>query len=169
MTACSSAKGIVSLEFADPATGAPPASDHAADPGAEPGGDPAGRRWLASLEAQLGEYFSGARRAFDLPLAPEGTDFQKTVWRQLSEIPYGTTLSYAAEAAAIGSPKAVRAVAAANARNPIAIVVPCHRVVGSDGSLTGYAGGLARKRALLDLERGSKGLLEPGSLLRPDF
>lgn len=157
MTACSSAKGIVSLEFAGPATGAPPASDHAADPGAEPGGDPAGRRWLASLEAQLGEYFSGARRAFDLPLAPEGTDFQKTVWRQLSEIPYGTTLSYAAQAAAIGSPKAVRAVAAANARNPIAIVVPCHRVVGSDGSLTGYAGGLARKRALLDLERGSKG------------
>ncbi|MBS7661119.1 methylated-DNA--[protein]-cysteine S-methyltransferase [Pseudomonas lalucatii] len=101
---------------------------------------------------QLDEYFAGLRRRFELPLAPRGTDFQRAVWQALQRIPYGRTSCYSALAAQIARPKAVRAVGAANGANPIAIVIPCHRVIGRDGSLTGYAGGLARKALLLKLE-----------------
>ncbi len=110
---------------------------------------------LADAADQLAGYFAGERTAFDLPLAPRGTPFQLAVWEALRRIPYGETRSYAQVAREIGRADRVRAVGGANARNPLAIVVPCHRVVGSDGSLTGYAGGLACKRALLDLERGA--------------
>jgi methylated-DNA-[protein]-cysteine S-methyltransferase len=102
---------------------------------------------------QLGAYFSGERRAFEIAMCLEGTEFQRTVWAALVEIPYGQTRSYGEIAAAIGRPGASRAVGLANGRNPIAIVVPCHRVIGSNGSLTGYGGGLETKRWLLDLER----------------
>lgn len=105
--------------------------------------------------AQLAEYFDGGRQAFDLPLAPLGTEFQVRVWEQLRQIPYGQTRSYGQIAAALGQPGASRAVGLANGRNPISIVVPCHRVVGASGALTGYAGGPERKRFLLDLERGA--------------
>lgn len=104
---------------------------------------------------QLREYFEGNRKTFDLHLNPEGTPFQKDVWKLLSEIPYGTTISYLELSRRLGDPKAIRAVAAANGKNPLWVVVPCHRVVGSDGSLTGYAGGLHRKKWLLDHEQGS--------------
>jgi methylated-DNA-[protein]-cysteine S-methyltransferase len=103
---------------------------------------------------QLAAYFAGALRRFDLPLAPAGTPFQQTVWRALLDIPYGETVSYGELARRIGRPAAVRAVGAANGQNPLAIVVPCHRVIGSDGRLVGYGGGLPAKIALLDLERG---------------
>jgi O-6-methylguanine DNA methyltransferase len=104
---------------------------------------------------QLDEYFARARRSFDLPLAFEGaTLFERSVWERLLEIPYGETISYAALARGVGRPRAVRAAAGANARNPISIVVPCHRVVARDGSLRGYAGGAAVKARLLALERG---------------
>ncbi|MGB1007625.1 MAG: methylated-DNA--[protein]-cysteine S-methyltransferase, partial [Thalassobaculaceae bacterium] len=105
---------------------------------------------------QLGQYFSGERRDFDLPLAPEGTDFQNAVWDALRRIPYGALRSYRDIAESLANPKAVRAVGAANGRNPIPIVVPCHRVVGAGGKLTGYsgAGGTATKKWLLDHEAG---------------
>jgi methylated-DNA-[protein]-cysteine S-methyltransferase len=102
---------------------------------------------------QLRDYFEGKRQTFDLPLDLQGTPFQKEVWQALLDIPYGETRTYADQALAIGRPKAVRAVGAANGKNPVPIVVPCHRVIGSDGSLTGYAGGIEIKRALLALER----------------
>ena len=102
--------------------------------------------------SQLDEYFAGTRTAFDFPCAPQGTPFQQKVWAALREIPYGETRSYKQIAEAIGKPKACRAVGMANNRNPIIIVIPCHRVIGADGSLTGYGGGLEMKRALLDLE-----------------
>lgn len=101
---------------------------------------------------QLGRYFRGARRSFDLPLAPQGTDFQRRVWQELLRIPYGQTISYGELARRIGKPGAARAVGLANGRNPLAIVIPCHRVIGADGSLTGYGGGLLCKQALLELE-----------------
>lgn len=101
---------------------------------------------------QLREYFAGERRAFDLPLDAAGTDFQRSVWRALCAIPYGETRSYRELAEAIGNPSAVRAVARANGANPLSIVVPCHRVIGADGTLTGYAGGLEMKARLLALE-----------------
>ena len=107
---------------------------------------------LDALAAQLDAYFAGARTTFDLPLAPEGTDFQRTVWHALATIPFGATCTYADIAARIGKPSAVRAVGAANGRNPIPIVLPCHRVIGADGSLTGFGGGLPTKRFLLELE-----------------
>lgn len=109
---------------------------------------------LLEAERQLREYFAGARREFDLPLAPKGTEFQRLVWNALRTIPYGECRSYGAIAAQLGRPKACRAVGMANHRNPIAVIVPCHRVVGADGSLTGYAGGLDKKRFLLTLEAG---------------
>lgn len=109
---------------------------------------------LLRTEAQLAEYFAGERRAFDLPLDFSGTVFQKQVWAALLAIPFGQTRSYADIARAIGRPTASRAVGAANGRNPISIVTPCHRVIGASGALTGFAGGLAAKRHLLDLERG---------------
>ncbi|TVS16981.1 MAG: methylated-DNA--[protein]-cysteine S-methyltransferase [Gammaproteobacteria bacterium] len=104
---------------------------------------------LAMARVQLEEYFAGTRRVFDLPLAPRGTRFQLAVLAVLAEIPFGTTCSYGEMARRLGQPTASRAVGAANGRNPLAIVLPCHRVVGSDGSLTGYAGGLGAKRWLL--------------------
>ena len=109
---------------------------------------------LAAARTQLVEYFAGTRTTFDLPLAPTGTDFQQRVWAALRQIPYGATRSYGQIAIAIDAPGAARAVGSANHDNPLAIVVPCHRVVGANGSLVGFAGGLAQKRVLLDLEAG---------------
>src|SRR5579864_3752401 len=114
------------------------------------------------IAAQLAEYFAGTRRTFEVRLAPQGTPFQRRVWEAVAAIPYGKTRSYGAIAAEIGAPSAVRAVGAANGQNPWPIVVPCHRVIGSDGSLTGYGGGLPIKRALLDFERGAGRLFDDG-------
>ena len=107
---------------------------------------------LRRARRELLDYFAGERRAFDLPLAPVGTDFQRAVWAALAAIPYGQTRTYGALAAAVGRPRAVRAVGQANHKNPLPILLPCHRVVGKGGALTGYAGGLDLKRALLTLE-----------------
>ena len=112
------------------------------------------RAHLQALVAQLTAYFDGTRREFDLALVPYGTPFQLAVWQVLRAVPYGHTRSYADEAHALGQPGAVRAVAMANGRNPLAIVVPCHRIIASDGRLAGYTGGVERKRALLALEAG---------------
>jgi methylated-DNA-[protein]-cysteine S-methyltransferase len=108
---------------------------------------------FAEAVRQLGAYFAGRLRQFDLPLAPEGTAFQQRVWRALLDIPYGETVSYGELARRIGRPSAVRAVGAANGQNPLSIVIPCHRVIGSDGRLVGYGGGLPAKSALLALEQ----------------
>ena len=124
-----------------------PAEAHEPPPGAE-----RGDRGFATVRRQLEEYFAGRRRAFDVVLAPPGTAFQQRVWGELQRIDYGQTISYGELAARIGRPTAIRAAGAANGANPISILVPCHRVIGSDGSLTGYGGGLEAKRALLDLE-----------------
>jgi methylated-DNA-[protein]-cysteine S-methyltransferase len=116
--------------------------------------DPADDEVLARTAGQLTEYFAGERTEFDIELdTTAGTEFQRTVWAALREIPYGCTVSYAELARRIGRPTAFRAVGLANGRNPISIIVPCHRVIGSGGSLTGYGGGLDRKSLLLDLER----------------
>jgi methylated-DNA-[protein]-cysteine S-methyltransferase len=112
---------------------------------------------LAEAARQLGEYFAGSRMTFDLPLRPAGTAFQREVWTALTDIPYGETESYGDVARRINRPGSSRAVGLANGRNPISIVVPCHRVVGSTGDLVGYGGGLERKRFLLDLERRTAG------------
>ncbi|HEY7887369.1 MAG TPA: methylated-DNA--[protein]-cysteine S-methyltransferase [Steroidobacteraceae bacterium] len=106
--------------------------------------------------AQLVAYFAGERRSFDLPLAPRGTEFQRRVWRALTEIPYGKTISYGELARRIGNPSASRAVGLANGANPLPIVVPCHRVIGANGSLTGFGGGLPIKQRLLALEEGGE-------------
>lgn len=106
------------------------------------------------VREQLGQYFAGSRTSFDLPLDLVGTAFQVRVWRALAEIPYGTTVAYGELAQRIGHSGAARAVGSASGRNPVSIVLPCHRVVGADGSLTGYGGGLWRKRRLLELEAG---------------
>ena len=111
---------------------------------------------FADVTRQLGEYFAGTRKRFDLKLAPHGTPFQLQVLQALQQIPYGETRSYRDIATGIGKPKAVRAVGAANGRNPLPIIIPCHRVIGADGSLTGFGGGLPAKRFLLDLERGMR-------------
>ncbi|MGI9273281.1 MAG: methylated-DNA--[protein]-cysteine S-methyltransferase [Endozoicomonas sp.] len=108
---------------------------------------------LQATRKQLGEWCAGERQAFDLPLAPQGTDFQQQVWQQLRRIPFGETSTYGELAAVLGKPKAARAVGAANGKNPISLIIPCHRVNGSDGSLTGYAWGLERKKQLLEFER----------------
>lgn len=131
-------EGLTGVAFAKP-------------PAVAPAGE--GASVLIEAAAQLGAYFAGELERFDLPLAPAGTDFQRRVWDAVAAIPYGATASYSEIAAAVGRPSACRAVGAANGRNPLAIVVPCHRVVGAAGALTGYGGGLERKRALLDLER----------------
>jgi len=107
------------------------------------------RERLAAVAEALRAYFAGETRSFDLPVAPSGTPFQKRVWRELARIPYGETVTYGELARRVGRPGAARAVGRANATNPISLVLPCHRVVGSNGTLTGYAGGLERKRALL--------------------
>ena len=114
---------------------------------------------LEPARRQLTEYFAGERTDFDLPLRPHGAQFQLEVWEALLKIPYGETASYGEIAREIGHPTAFRAVGAANGQNPIAIIVPCHRVIGSNGSLTGYGGGLPTKRALLDLEAGRAALV----------
>ena len=108
---------------------------------------------LEKAERQLDEYFAGERKVFNLPLAPKGTEFQKKVWAALRDIPYGETRSYGQIAAAVGNPKASRAVGMANHRNPISIIVPCHRVIGADGRLVGFGGGLWIKERLLKLEK----------------
>jgi methylated-DNA-[protein]-cysteine S-methyltransferase len=131
-------EGLEQIRF----EGIPPA-------GAVPG---EGHPILAESARQLDAYFARDLRDFDLPLALKGTPFQVLAWRALQQIPYGTTRSYAEQAKAIGSPRAVRAVGAANGRNPIPIVIPCHRVIGSSGRLVGFGGGLPLKRYLLDLE-----------------
>lgn len=107
---------------------------------------------LVELAEQLGEYFAGKRKSFDVPLDPVGSEFQLQAWEALRKIPFGETRTYSEQAAAIGKASSVRAVGTANGRNPLTIVVPCHRVIGADGTLTGFAGGLERKRALLKLE-----------------
>ena len=109
---------------------------------------------------QLSEYMNGERETFDLPLAPTGTDFQNKVWNELMKIPFGTTISYLELAKRLGDEKVIRAAASANGKNPIPIIIPCHRVIGSDGSLTGYAGGLDKKRWLLKHE---------GALVQPEL
>ena len=106
-----------------------------------------------TLLNQLKEYFEGTRKEFSLPLVSPGTDFQQAVWKELMKIPYGTTRSYQDQAATLGKPESVRAVANANGMNRISIVIPCHRIIGSDGNLTGYGGGLKRKKWLLDHEK----------------
>lgn len=134
---------LVSLEFGHGGRPPPPAPDWIESPA-----DPV----LAATRQQVDGYFAGRRRDFDLPLQPAGTPFQLRAWEALRAIPYGHTISYAEQAAQLGQPTATRAVGAANGRNPIVIVIPCHRVVGSDGALTGFAAGLARKQELLRLE-----------------
>jgi methylated-DNA-[protein]-cysteine S-methyltransferase len=114
--------------------------------------DTPGHPLLAQTERELGEYFAGRRTRFSVPLDMHGTDFQQSVWRALLTIPFGETRSYADIATQIGRPTATRAVGAANGRNPISIIAPCHRVIGANGSLTGFAGGLAAKEYLLGLE-----------------
>ncbi len=116
---------------------------------------------LAEPAAQLAAYFAGRLREFALPVAPAGTAFQRAVWSELQRIPYGETISYGELARRLGNPRAVRAVGLANGANPISIVIPCHRVIGSNGSLVGYGGGLPVKQALLALERGQRSL--PGT------
>lgn len=125
---------------------------------------------LVEARRQLDEYFAARRKDFHLSLAPTGTPFQLRAWRALQDIPYGQTRSYGEQARVLGQPAAVRAVGAANGRNPIPIVIPCHRVIGGDGRLTGYAGGLDIKKHLLDLEQGHvvDDTREASTGLRPD-
>lgn len=113
---------------------------------------PKTRALLQAAAGQLEQYFAGTLTEFTLPMAPEGTAFQRRVWQSLQQIPYGKTWTYAEQSKALGNPKAIRAVAAANGQNPLAIFIPCHRVIGANGSLTGYAWGLEKKKALLDIE-----------------
>jgi methylated-DNA-[protein]-cysteine S-methyltransferase len=114
---------------------------------------------FADARRELGEYFAGERTSFDLPLDMHGHEFERRVWAALREIPYGETVSYGEIAERIGAPGAARAVGLANGRNPVAIIVPCHRVIGANGKLTGFGGGLPMKRALLDLEQGVAALV----------
>jgi len=113
---------------------------------------------LGAAATQLEEYFAGERTEFDLPLSPQGTEFQRRVWSMLRKIPYGETTTYGTLANELGNPRTVRAVGLANGRNPIAVIIPCHRVIGANGSLVGFGGGLDRKRALLDHEAGVSAL-----------
>ena len=141
LTLVAQGEALTGVYFEDHLRGPSPASLGPRDEG---GFEPA--------RQELGEYFAGERRHFDLPLAPRGELFQQRVWKLLEQIPYGETRSYGQLARELGDPALAQAVGAANGRNPLSVVVPCHRVVGADGSLTGYAGGLERKRLLLDLE-----------------
>ena len=118
---------------------------------AQPVGDD---KVLKQARRELDAYFAGKLKSFTVPVAPQGTEFQRKAWEALQKIPYGATRSYAQQAAAVGNPNAVRAVGSANGRNPVAIIIPCHRVIGSNGSLTGFGGGMACKKQLLDLEQG---------------
>jgi methylated-DNA-[protein]-cysteine S-methyltransferase len=156
MSAAFAGPVLVGLAFGDAPVGAQERAHAGAHEGAQrgaPASAPAETApALAALRGELEAYFAGRAVDFDIPLAPAGTPFQQAVWQALRGIPYGATASYAEIARRIGRPRAVRAVGLANARNPIAIIVPCHRVIGADGTLTGYAGGLERKQALLELE-----------------
>ncbi|MBL8559689.1 MAG: methylated-DNA--[protein]-cysteine S-methyltransferase [Hyphomonadaceae bacterium] len=143
LTLVSDGAALAGVYFESQKHGAPPAGPRGSD------------KIIDGARKQLDAYFAGKRTSFDVPLAPKGTAFQTRVWHALTKIPYGETTSYGAIANAIGSPKAVRAVGAANGRNPIPIIIPCHRVIGANGSLTGFGGGMARKELLLDLERGA--------------
>lgn len=151
MRAVFSARGLCLLEF----VGQKGVKRELAQVEAARAADPAppDGAWIERLGSQLQRYFSGQLRQFDMPLDLVGTPFQQSVWHALLQIPYGKTWSYAEEAAYIGRPTAVRAVAAANGNNKVSLVVPCHRVIGSNGKLTGYGGGLPRKEWLLDLEQ----------------
>jgi len=120
---------------------------------------PRSHAFFDDVIAQLDAYFAGERRSFDVPLQPAGTAFQLRVWAELTHIPYGETISYGELAARVGSPNGFRAVGQANGRNPISVIVPCHRVIGGDGSLAGYGGGADRKRFLLDLEGAGRWLV----------
>lgn len=145
LTLAADADGLRHIEFQD--------NRHPVDrEGWIPGASGAAADVLRATREQLREYFEGRRQAFDLPLLPQGTAFQMDVWETLATIPWGATWSYRDLARAIGKPEAVRAVGAANGRNPLPIVLPCHRVIGADGSLTGFGGGLPIKAALLRLE-----------------
>jgi methylated-DNA-[protein]-cysteine S-methyltransferase len=137
-------RGLTELLFIDEMSGLPEL--------VKGGGEAA--RIVDDTERQLAEYFAGKRREFDIPVAPAGTEFQLATWKALRLIAYGETMSYGELARRIDRPRAVRAVGAANGANPISIIVPCHRVIGADGTLTGYGGGLHRKRRLLELEQG---------------
>jgi methylated-DNA-[protein]-cysteine S-methyltransferase len=145
---------VVRIEFNDPGEGRDTRKilEKMQDAGIDIVEDP---KRTAELRRQLAEYFAGERREFDLELAPEGTPFERSVWEALRTIPFGETRSYGEIAAAIGHPGAARAVGRANGANPIPIVVPCHRVIGSNGSLTGFGGGLENKSRLLELEGGA--------------
>jgi methylated-DNA-[protein]-cysteine S-methyltransferase len=143
-------RGLTRLHFDGVATAPAPAAS---------GSNRGANAILDQVEEELGQYFAGTRTSFEVPLDLAGTEFQRQVWAQLRAIPFGVTASYGELANALGKPGASRAVGMANNRNPVAIIVPCHRVVGADGSLTGYAGGLDRKRQLLDLEAGRTALL----------
>ena len=112
---------------------------------------------LRRAAAELGEYLAGERVAFDVPLAPAGTPFQRAVWTCIAKVPFGETIAYRELAARAGRPEAIRAAGAATGRNPLSVFIPCHRIVGADGALTGYAGGIERKRALLGIERATVG------------
>jgi methylated-DNA-[protein]-cysteine S-methyltransferase len=139
------AAGLTGIRFPGGGDAPQPRPGWVADPGP-----------FAEVIRQLQAYFAGELRRFDLALAPEGTPFQTAVWKELCNIPYGSTATYAEIAGRIGKPRALRAVGAANGRNPIPIVIPCHRVIGSDGRLTGYGGGLEVKAMLLALEQGRR-------------
>ncbi len=146
LTLHSNGEALLGLEFDDPKYPLEPA--------------PRGHDSIIdATRRQLDRYFAGKLKVFDVPVAPSGTHFQQRVWAALQKIPYGVTCSYGALAAAISKPKASRAVGLANGKNPIAIIVPCHRVIGADGSLTGYGGGMERKRFLLGLEKGGHAAL----------
>lgn len=114
---------------------------------------------IDKTERELAEYFAGSRKSFDIPLLLVGTDFQKSVWQALREIPYGEVVSYMDVSQSIGNPQAIRAVSQAIGSNPLSILIPCHRVVGSNGALTGYAGGIEAKRCLLELEKGARKII----------
>jgi len=156
MYACATEKGICMLEFAD--------DKKSIDKQMDAIGKYFGSqivfgqqdKYLAELQKQLALYFAGKLTEFTFPLDMAGTEFQKKAWGVMRAIPYGKTISYKQEAESVGDPKAVRAVAGANGRNRIAIVIPCHRVIGSDGSLTGYSAGIERKKWLLELESRAK-------------
>lgn len=151
MIACASDEALALLEFADDLS---EIEGHLRDvAGTLP--DEGSNRIITATRNQLAGYFAGDLKEFDLPLSQPGTDFQQSVWKELCTIPYGTTTSYGAIARSLGDARAVRAVGTANGRNRVAIIVPCHRVVGSDGTLVGYAGGKERKRTLLALEGAS--------------
>ena len=141
LTLASNGAALTQLEFENPKHPLPPV---------EPGDD----KIIAQAKRELDAYFKGKLKAFSVPVAPQGTEFQRKAWAALQKIPYGATRTYGQQAAVIGSPAASRAVGAANGRNPVAVIIPCHRVIGSNGSLTGFGGGMERKKFLLDLEQG---------------